>query len=364
MLTKQSAPRKQRTGSESRPYLDYDGGVRAKFKRQLPGHSAAWRMNGPVPSSMKRSIYLIALFCLALSGLGAAPDDQFPLGPDSLPKEGVPRGKIVAMPPFQSKIFAGTTRTWWLYVPAQYDGSKPAPVMVFQDGGAATGDPKQAGQFNCTYVFDNLIAAKEMPVIIAIFIAPGVFPAIDSGGKPHSNRSVEYDTPDDSYARFLIEEILPEVGKQYRLTDQPAERAICGGSSGGICAFNAAWQRPDVFQKVVSWVGSFTNIRGGYIYPSLIRKTELKTAEHPFPLPEERSLLEERRKIRVFLEDGSADLDNQYGNWPLANQEMAAALKFAGWDYKFVFGEGGGHNDRHTASIFPDAMRWLWRDVK
>ena len=301
---------------------------------------------------------------LAMSAVHAAPAaDDYVLGPDSLPKEGVPRGKIVAMPPFESKIYAGTTRTWWLYVPAQYDSSKPACVTVFQDGGVATGDPNQAGPVRATHVFDNLIAAKEMPVTIGIFISPGSLPATEPGGKPRGNRSVEYDTPDNTFARFLLEEILPEVGKQYQLTDKPEERMICGGSSGGICAFTVAWERPDAFQKVFSWVGSFTNIRGGYHYPSLIRRTEPKVADHPDMTPAEKSLLEQRRKIRVFLQDGKDDLDNQYGNWPLANQEMAAALKFAGWDYRFVFGEGH-HSDREASLLFPDVVRWMWRDAK
>jgi len=310
--------------------------------------------------------FLILLLCLNLAAtvIHAAPqDDQYVLGADSLPHEGIPRGKVVPMPPFHSKIFAGTTRDWWLYVPAQYDGTRKACVMVFQDGGAANGDPKQAGPDNATYVFDNLIAAKQMPVTIAIFISPGTFPATDPAGKPKSNRSVEYDTPDATYSRFLLEEILPEVSKQYQLTDKPEERAICGGSSGGICAFTVAWERPDCFQKVVSHIGSFTNIRGGYSYPFLIRKTEAKASVIAYNTPDLAKTLELRRKIRVFLQDGKNDLDNQFGNWPLANQGMAAALKFAGWDNWFVFGEGT-HNGKHGASIFPDTMRWLWRDVR
>jgi enterochelin esterase family protein len=142
----------------------------------------------------------------------------------------------------------------------------------------------------------------------------------------------------------LLEEILPEVGKQYRLTDDPDGRAICGISSGGICAWTVAWERPDAFRKVLSHVGSFTNIRGGHVYPALIRKTE--------PKP-----------IRIFLQDGSGDLDNAHGNWFLANQQMAAALKFAKYDYKAEFGEGG-HNGIHGGAILPDSLRWLWRDDK
>jgi enterochelin esterase family protein len=180
-------------------------------------------------------------------------------------------------------------------------------------------------------------------VTIGIFINPGVVPEASADQKPRQNRSFEYDTPSPQYAEFLAKEILPEVDKSHKLTTKPEERAICGISSGGICAWTVAWERPDLFRKVLSHVGSFTNIRGGYIYPSLIRKTE-------------------RKPIRVFLQDGSGDLDNLHGNWPLANQEMAAALKFAGYDYQFVFGDGG-HNGKQGGVILPDSLRWLWKDV-
>jgi len=298
---------------------------------------------------------------LATVAMAAPQDDQYVLGSDSLPKDGVPHGRVIAMEPWHSKIFAGTVRDWWIYVPAQYDAAKPAAVMVFQDGGKAKPEDKNfAGPNNAVFVFDNLIHAKQMPVTIGIFISPGVFPAADSKAQPRRNRSFEYDSPNDTYARFLLEEILPEVGKTYKLTDNPEQRAICGGSSGGICAFTVAWERPDAFRKVVSHIGSFTNIRGGYGYPPSIRKTKLENAGEIYNTPELKKLLESRRKIRVFLQDGRNDLDNQFGNWPLANQEMAAALKFAGWDYDFKFGEGT-HNPKHGASIFPDTMRWLWR---
>ena len=301
---------------------------------------------------------------IASMTLRAAPqDDQYVLGADSLPKAGVPRGKVVPMPQWHSKIYAGTVRDWWIYVPAQYDASKPACVMIFQDGGASKGDPNQPGPNNATYVFDNLIATREIPVIIGIFISPGSFPAGNPKDKPRSNRSFEYDSPDGVYAKFLLEEILPEVSKKYMLSDKPEHRAIAGNSSGGICAFKVAWERPDQFQKVVSHIGSFTNIRGGYIYPAEIRRTEAAASATTYNTPELKQTLELRRKIRVFLQDGKNDLDNQFGNWPLANQDMAAALKFAGLDYKFEFGEGT-HNGAHGASLFPDTMRWLWRDVR
>jgi enterochelin esterase family protein len=266
--------------------------------------------------------------------------DDYKLGADSQVQPDVPHGKI-SKHSWTSKIFDGTVRDYWIYVPAQYDPQKPACVMVFQDGGAYV-DPK--GQFRAPVVFDNLIHKKEMPVTIGIFINPGSFPASGSDKKPRSNRSFEYDTLSDQYAQFLEKEILPEVGKEYNLRPEAAGRAIGGISSGGICAFTVAWQRPDLFSKVLSHVGSFTNIRGGDVYPGLIRKIK--------PKP-----------IRVFLQDGSGDLDNEHGNWPLANQQMALALKFAKYDYQFEYGDGG-HNGKHGGAILPASLRWLWRDVK
>jgi enterochelin esterase family protein len=266
--------------------------------------------------------------------------DNYKLGADSQQQEGVPKGKVTKHS-WTSTIFSGTVRDYWIYVPAQYDSKQPACVMVFQDGGAYV---NEKGEFRVPVVFDNLIHKKEMPVTIGIFINPGTFPASGAEKTARSNRSIEYDTLSDQYARFLEKEILPEVGKQYNLRQDAAGRAICGISSGGICAFTVAWQRPDLFSKVLSHVGSFTNIRGGDVYPGVIRKTEHKP-------------------IRVFLQDGSGDLDNQHGNWPLANQQMAAALKFAKYDYKFEFGDGG-HNGRHGGAILPDSLRWLWREDK
>jgi enterochelin esterase family protein len=241
------------------------------------------------------------------------------------------------MPPWKSDIFAGTVRDWWVYVPAQYDAKTAASVMVFQDGGGYR-DPK--GPFRVPTVFDNLIHKKEMPVTIGIFLNPGTVPGSGPGKRSRSNRSFEYDRLSDQYAIFLEKEILPEVGKKFNLRSDAAGRAIGGISSGGICAFTVAWERPDLFSKVLSHVGSFTNIRGGDVYPSLIRKTE--------PKP-----------IRVFLQDGSTDLDNLHGSWPLANQQMAAALKLMKYEYRFEFGTGG-HNGNHGGAILPDSLRWLW----
>jgi enterochelin esterase family protein len=288
---------------------------------------------------------LVCLSCLSLFQLLAAPargdDSEYVLGHDSLPQEGVPRGKVTQHA-WKSQVFPDTTRAYWVYVPAQYEPAEPACVMVFQDGHAYV---DEKGQFRVPVVFDNLIHRGEMPVTIGIFINPGH--RGESSPEPPwraDNRSFEYDTLSDQYVRFLLEEILPEVGKQYNLAATASGRAICGISSGGICAFTAAWQRPDAFGKVLSHVGSFTNIRGGHVYPALIRKTP--------PKP-----------IRVFLQDGSGDLDNAHGNWPLANQEMAAALKFAKYDYHFEYGTGA-HSGKHGGAILPESLRWLWREER
>lgn len=262
----------------------------------------------------------------------------YPLGPDSQRQEGVPKGTVTKQEPWKSRIFEGTTRDWWIYVPAQYDKAKPHPVMVFQDGG---GYQNETGGYRVPVVLDNLIHKKEVPALIGIFINPGSFPPAKEGDKPRSNRSVEYDTLSDAYARMLIDEILPEVAKSFNLTQNPAERAIGGASSGGICAWTVAWEKPDAFRKVLSHVGSFTNIRGGHACEALIRKTPNKP-------------------IRVFLQDGSNDLDNVAGNWPLANQQMASALALKGYDSKLVFGEGK-HSGVHGGAILPDSLRWLWR---
>jgi enterochelin esterase family protein len=241
------------------------------------------------------------------------------------------------MAPWESQIFAGTKRDWWVYVPAQYKADAPAAVMVFQDGAGA--------KDFVPVVFDNLIAKGDMPVTVGVFIQPGLF------SDARSNRSFEYDTLSDQYARFLLEEILPEVEKTVKLRHDAASRAIGGASSGGICAFTVAWERPTEFSKVLSWIGSFTNLasgktlrEGGHNYPALIRRTP-------------------KKPIRVFLQDGANDLDNVAGSWPLANQSMAKSLAFARYDYRFEYGQGF-HNNRHGRAMLPDTLRWLWRDYK
>jgi len=280
---------------------------------------------------------VVLAFCSALPPVLAL--DDYEPGDDSKRQKDVPQGILTKHSFTNSTGYPGTVRGYWVYVPSQYEASQPACVMVFQDGQSYA---NSNGQFRVPIVFDNLIHKKEIPILIGIFINPGEVPAVESGQKARSNRSFEYDSLGDAYARFLLNELLPEVGAKYNLSSDPNDRAICGISSGGICAWTVAWERPDAFRKVLSHVGSFTNIRGGHVYPALIRKTE-------------------KKPIRIFLQDGANDLDNLHGNWPLANQEMAASLKFMGYDYKFEFGDGG-HNGKHGGAILPDALRWLWRD--
>jgi len=269
--------------------------------------------------------------------------DDYTNGPDSFKQPGVPEGTVYEHEWSNSAVYPGTTRKFWIYVPAGYDGQRPLRLMVFQDG---EGWVRTNGQIRATYVLDNLIHQKAIPPMAGLFVNPGrKLPVTDPKRRPE-NRGLEYDsvTNGSRYPEFLVTEMLPQVEKRVRLTPDPEGRGLAGSSSGGICAFTACWERPDQFRKAFSCVGSFVDLRGGHNYPPMIRKTR--------PV----------KPIRVFLQDGTNDLDNPFGNWPLANQEMAAALKFSGYDYRFVMGDGA-HNSKHGAALFPDAMRWLWRDA-
>ena len=298
--------------------------------------------------SLESSFFAISFFAIFLTsaiGLFLTPvpaQESYPLGPDSKPQPDVPKGKVTHHI-WKSRVFEGTLRRYSVYVPSQYRDQEPAALMVFQDGHAYL-DPQ--GQFRTTTVFDNLIHKGEMPITIGVFIDPGhkkeELPPKRGWRPTPENRSFEYDSLTDQYSRFLLEEIIPEVSRDYKLSRDPQRRAIGGISSGGICAFTVAWERPDQFRKVLSHVGSFVNIRGGHVYPAMIRKTD-------------------RKPIRVFLQGGEKDLDNQHGNWPLANQQMAKSLAWAGYDFRFVFGTEG-HNGKHGGAILPDSLRWLWRD--
>ncbi|HVD77149.1 MAG TPA: alpha/beta hydrolase-fold protein, partial [Vicinamibacteria bacterium] len=261
---------------------------------------------------------------------------EYPLTPDSERQAGVPSGQLTKHT-WTSTVFPGTQRDYWVYVPAQYRADTPAAVMVFQDGGRFVAED---GRWRVPVVFDNLIHRGEMPVTIGIFVDPGVVPARATDQQPRFNRSFEYDALGDRYARFLLEELLPEVGKSLNLTGDPNLRASGGASSGGICAFTVAWNRPDAFRRVLSFIGSYTGLRAGDTYSTLLRKTE-------------------PRPIRVFLQDGSRDLNIYSGNWWVGNQAMASALEYAGYDVRFIQGDRG-HDNVQGSAILPDALRWLW----
>ena len=260
--------------------------------------------------------------------------------PDAVPRDDVPHGTVEVMQPWESKIFADTIRDWAVYVPAQYNKDTPAALMVFQDGERMR---DVNGRWRIPVVFDNLIARGDMPPTIAVFLDPGHHKSKPRKGNKSSNRSFEYDGLGDRYATFLLDEILPEVESRYNISDDPKMRAIGGSSSGAICAFTVAWERPDQFQKVYNSVGSYTNLRGGDAYSGLVRKTE--------PKP-----------IRVYMADTSGDVDNAFGSWPIANQQMASSLQYMGYEVRFDWAEGYMHNADYGSSRFPDAMKWLWRN--
>lgn len=292
--------------------------------------------------------------------------DGYELGADSLPQTGVPTGDLIGPLLFQSEIIENTIRRYWVYVPANYSIDTPANLLVFQDGQRAT-NPK--GSLRVQHVLDNLIHQKAIPATIGLFITPGhqgdEYPDTLGMGNPN-HRAQEYDSLSDAYTRFLIDEMLPELSKKYSITKDPKRRAIGGTSSGAICAFTVAWNRPDQFRNVISCIGSFVSIGhrppregramvpGGDLYPTLIRR-------------------EAPKDIRIFLQDGTNDLDNRFGNWYLANQRMLAAFNYANstadrrdrpgprYDVEHVWTDGR-HSDQHGGAILPNVLRWIWRD--
>jgi enterochelin esterase family protein len=263
-------------------------------------------------------------------------DRQYHPNPEAFPAEGTARGSVRSHRGWDgARVYPGTKRDLWIYTPAGFDRSAAPPaVVVFNDGGAYL---DRNGPLRAAAVFDTMTAAGEMRPTVGVFVMPG-----QREGVPHQ-RSLEYDSVTDTYGRFLIEDVLPFVESEIgcALASDPKRRTVCGISSGGICAFTAAWFRPDLFGRVLSHCGSFTAIRGGHNYPYLIRSTP-------------------RKDIRVWLQSGAGDADIITGSWLEANKAMAASLAFAGYDYKFVFGEGA-HNLRHGGAVFADALRWLWR---
>ncbi|MBB3839950.1 sugar lactone lactonase YvrE/enterochelin esterase-like enzyme [Runella defluvii] len=285
-----------------------------------------------------KAFLIVSLFLVSFSLYSQVPE-EYPVHPDAKVKEGVPKGEILKFTFENSKFFPGTWREYWVYVPAQYTPSQPACLYVNQDG----------IQWQAPTVFDNLIHQKAMPVTIGVFVMHGRVKAEQpEKALDRFNRSFEYDGLGDTYARFLLEELLPEVetkktsdGRAIRLSKNGNDRAIGGSSSGAVCAFTAAWERPDAFSRVFSAIGTYVGLRGADRYATLVRKYE------PKPL-------------RIFLQDGTNDLNIYAGDWWMANQTMERALIFSGYEVQHVWGEGA-HNGKHGTAIFADAMRFLWK---
>ncbi len=285
-------------------------------------------------------ILLFSLLYWHIACTAQIPSTKYAIDSASVEHAGVPKGEILKFVFESSKIFPGTKRDYWVYVPAQYKPEQPACVYVNQDGIG----------WKAPVVFDNLINSKEMPVTIGVFVSPGqVVAANGQTTNDRFNRSFEYDGLGDNYARFILEELFPEIEKQktsdgraIHLSKNGNDRAIGGASSGAVCAFTAAWEKPNEFSRVFSAIGTYVGLRGAERYPTLVRKYE--------PKP-----------IRVFLQDGENDLNIYGGDWWKANETLERALTFAGYEVKHVWGEDG-HNGNQGTSVFPDAMRWLWKD--
>ena len=278
-------------------------------------------------------------------------DRFYKLGPDSLVQEGVPQGKIAGPHTLPCEVFPGTQHTYWVYVPAQYDAKTPASLMIFNDGQAFL---NEEGDIRAVNVLNNLIYRREIPVMLAVFINPGrrpdqPEPTPRNWGDRDTNRPTEYNSLDDRYARVICDELLPALKKEYTLADDPARRGIGGASSGAIAAWTVAWERPEQFRKVLSFVGSFTNLRGGHVYPEKIRAAE-------------------KKPIRIFLQDGRndnralrGDRYDETRDWFLQNVRLVAALEEKGYDVNYSWGIGL-HGSKQGGAMLPEMMRWLWRD--
>jgi enterochelin esterase-like enzyme len=281
------------------------------------------------------------------------PDSQYRLGPDSLIQEGVPRGEVRG--PFvleNCKSYPGTQHTYWVYVPAQYDPKVPTALMVFQDGQAFK---NETGDLRAQNVMDNLIYRREIPVMLGVFINPGRTPEQPEAnprewGDRTTNRPTEYNSLDDKYAKVITEELIPALEKDYNVSKDPEMRGIGGSSSGAIAAFTVAWERPSQFRKVLSNVGSFTNIRGGHAYPEIVLKNKKK--------PLRIYLCDGRNDNRGLRRDGSYD---EKWDWFYQNVRMQKALTRKGYDLNYSWGMNN-HGQKFGGAIFPDMMRWLWRD--
>jgi enterochelin esterase family protein len=280
------------------------------------------------------------------------PDAYYKLGPDSLPQDGVPHGEVRGPFTLPSEAYPGTQHTYWVYVPAQYDPKAPASLMVLNDGQAFK---YMDGDVRAPNVFDNLIYRREIPVMIGVFINPGrrpdqPEPTPSNWGDRDTNRPAEYNSLDDKYARVVVDELLPALKKDYNIASDPDRRGIGGASSGAIAAFTVAWERPDEFRKVLSIVGSFTNLRGGHAYTDIVRRSE-------------------KKPLRVYLQDGRNDnrgvgREGKYDetrDWFFQNVRLMRALAEKGYDLNYTWGIGR-HGQKQGGAIFPDMLRWLWRD--
>ncbi len=344
--------------SASTPALHIDEAAGPEMHRVKGGE--LWYATARIPQVGKLHAFYYVIDGVKFGGRLDLPA----FGPLSYLEPGVPSGTLSDKIVHTSKIYDGMKSEYWIYVPAEYDPKTPAALMVFQDGG---GYIHRDGNNPALNVIDNLIAQKKIPVVIGVFINPGDI--ADSPGTPtyafvqaysekwhrtlkDSMRSTLYDTVSDRYARFLNDEILADVQARYNIRKDTYSRAITGLSSGGICSFNAAWYKPDSFSRVISWIGSFTAIQW---------KEDPKNPDGGQDYPE-KVLREPKRNIRVWLQDGSQDQENdRYGSWPLANIRLANALKLKGYDFHFSFAKGT-HNSGHGAAEFPEEMMWLWRD--
>jgi enterochelin esterase family protein len=301
---------------------------------------------------MRNAIVSLAAFVLTSAFVFGAGEDKFyALGPDSLPQDGVPKGKLIGPATLPSEVFPGTAHTYWVYVPAQYDPAQPAAFMIFNDGQAMIA---MNGDVRAPNVLDNLIWRREIPVMIVVFINPGKTPeqpepTPKDWGDHSTNRPIEYNVPDDKYPRVIVDELMPVIQKQFNISPDPDMHAIAGASSGGIAAFTVAWERPEQFHKVITIVGSFTNIRGGDVYP-------------------ERVLAADKKPIRIFLQDGVNDNRALNANgydprrdWHYQNVRLVDALTKKGYDVNYTWGIGV-HGQHQGGAILPEMMRWLWRD--
>jgi enterochelin esterase family protein len=274
-------------------------------------------------------------------------DAFYALGPDSQPHAGVPKGKFTEAKVIPSNVFPGTQHTYWVYVPAQYDPAQPAAVMIFNDGQAMKAEP---GDVQAQNVLDNLIFRREIPVMLGVFINPGRRPDQPEPnprdwGDRNTNRPDEYNPPNDKYGRVIVEELMPALKKEYNISPDPELHGIMGSSSGGCAAFAVAWFRPNDFRKVITVVGSFTDIRGEHIYPELVAESE-------------------KKPIRIFMQDGRNDNrrpDRPNSDWFLQNVRLMKALTAKGYDVNYAWGIGN-HGQKQGGAIFPEMMRWLWRD--